>query len=100
MGGLTGGWAGGEVSLKVRPDSFPVNSRVRVKGPPPAPWMNNPLFANTPMALAGKEGIVNNVRVENGVVKVAVRLDADASGGYRVVVFGDNDLEVVQAKAQ
>ena len=31
LGGLTGGWAGGEVGLKVKPDAFPVNSRVKVK---------------------------------------------------------------------
>jgi len=31
LGGLTGGWAGGEVGLKTNVDLFPVNTRVKVK---------------------------------------------------------------------
>jgi hypothetical protein len=94
LGGLTGGWAGGEVSLKTKP-SLPVNSRVVVKGGPPAPWMQNALFANTAMALGGKQGVVTNVIVANGNVKVAVRLDADATQGYRVVVFKEDELQLL-----
>ena len=57
--------------------------------------MQNALFANTPMALATRQGVVTAVNVGNGAVKVTIRLDADASQGYRVVVLGEQDLEAI-----
>jgi hypothetical protein len=94
LGGLTGGWAGGEVSLKVKRDAFPDGVRVRVKGDLPASWMKNALFANTAMGNAGALGIVNNSFVDNsGKLKVTLRLSG-TSDGSRVVVFAADDLEL------
>ena len=104
MGGLTGGWAGGELGLKVDSAKFAPGTRVRVKGTP-QPWMQNSFFARTTMALAGKEGEVSSARVEGGRLKVAVRvqtgeppvgLKAEEDVEWtRLVVFADNDLEVI-----
>ena len=94
MGGLTGGWAGGEVGLKVKRDAFPDGARVRVKGEPPAAWQKNALFANTAFGNAGALGIVNSSFVDNGGrLKVATRL-AGTADGARVVVFAADDLEL------
>lgn len=68
---------------------------LHVQGAPPAPWMQNALFKDTAMALAGRQGVVTKVNVGNGAVKLTVRLDADASQGYRVVVLNEGDLEAI-----
>jgi hypothetical protein len=104
LGGLTGGWAGGELGLKVDSSKFAAGTRVRVKGTL-QPWMQNPLFARSNMALAGKEGVVSSARVDNGTLKVAVRVEtgeapvgqqADADVQWsRLVIFSDNELEVI-----
>jgi hypothetical protein len=104
LGGLTGGWAGGELGLKVDSGKFTPGTRVRVKGTV-QPWMQNALFARTNMVLAGKEGEVSSARVENGQLKVAVRvqtgeapvgLQAEENVDWsRLVVFSDNELEVI-----
>ena len=73
LGGLTGGWAGGELGLKVDSSRFTAGTRVRVKGTL-QPWMQNPLFARSNMALAGKVGEVSSTRVDGGLLKVAVRV--------------------------
>jgi hypothetical protein len=57
--------------------------------------MQNALFADTPMAMATRQGVVTNVLIVGGAVKVTVRLDADASQGYKVVVFSEQDLEAI-----
>ena len=104
LGGLTGGWAGGELGLKVDSSKFTPGTRVRVKGKV-QPWMLNPLFARSNMVLAGKEGEVSSARVDGGLMKVAVRVqtgeppvglkpEADVEW-TRLVVFSDNELEVI-----
>jgi hypothetical protein len=103
MGGLTGGWAGGELSLKVDSSKFAPDTRVRVKGTL-QPWMKNAVFARSNMAQAGKEGVVSSSRIESGVLKVAVRLQGDPPAGVaadesvewtRLMVFKDNELEII-----
>jgi hypothetical protein len=95
MGGLTGGWAGGEVGLKVRRDTFPIGAQVRVRGPPPAEWARNPLFANAAWANGGKTGVVAATLLdEGGTLRVTMRLDGGADGS-RVVVFKAEDIELV-----
>jgi hypothetical protein len=104
MGGLTGGWAGGELGLKVDSGKFSPGTRVRVKGTL-QPWMANPIFARSNMVLAGKEGQVSSSRVEGGQLKVAVRIETgDAPVGLkaeadvewsRLVVFTEGELEVI-----
>ena len=104
LGGLTGGWAGGELGLKVDASKFAAGTRVRVKGTL-QPWMQNPLFARSTLALAGKQGVVSSARIEGGQLRVAVRVQTgEAPAGLtpqadeewsRLVVFSDNDLEVV-----
>jgi hypothetical protein len=104
MGGLTGGWAGGELGLKVDSGKFAPGTRVRVKGTL-QPWMQNAIFARSNMVLAGKQGQVSSTRVEGGQLKVAVRVETgDAPVGLkadedvdwsRLVVFRDSELEVI-----
>jgi|APGre2960657444_1045066.scaffolds.fasta_scaffold43745_2 uncharacterized protein YijF (DUF1287 family) len=59
--------------------------------------MQNALFANSAMALATRTGVVTSVRLEGGRLKIGVRLDADASAGFKVVIFNEGDLEKVVA---
>ena len=73
---MTGGWAGGELGLKVDSSKFAPDTRVRVKGTL-QPWMNNPLFARSNMAQAGKVGVVSSCRIDGGSLKVAVRLQGE-----------------------
>lgn len=95
LGGLTGGWAGGEVGLKVRRDSFPSGSSVRVRGDPPAVWMRNGLFANAGWALGGTTGVVASTLLKGGSLFVTVRLTATAEAGSRVVVLKAEELELL-----
>ena len=100
---MTGGWAGGELGLKVDSSKFAPETRVRVKGTL-QPWMNNPLFARSKMAQSGKVGVVSSCRIEGGSLKVAVRLQGEPPAGMaadesvewtRLMVFSDNELEVI-----
>lgn len=100
---MTGGWAGGELGLKVDASKFAPDTRVRVKGTL-QPWINNQLFARSNMAQAGKEGVVSSTRFEGGSLKVAVRLQGEPPAGVaadadvewtRLMVFNDNELEVL-----
>lgn len=107
LGGLTGGWPGGELAFKedLKPSDVKEGQRVRVRGGGIRRWMRNPLFAASTLGYSGQLGRVVRSEIDSGSTRVAVMLDApappsqapdtDTSEWSKTVIFDSRDLELV-----